>query len=454
MEDHPAMTAGELDASGRPVKSLPASQLIRLSLYWLGLTSIFSGLTVILQGRLVFSGLVPELEVGGALFLTQVGGAVIAMIVQPTVGTISDYTISRWGRRKPYILIGSVLDVLFLYGIATSNTVLGIAAFMVLLQFSSNFAQGPFQGYVPDLVPAQQVGLASALVGLFNVLGNVAGFLIGSAAVAFSKGNPDAFLWATMALGILELATMLSVVIRVDEGRTPRPRGGRSWLDVAKEAWGTDILGERSYLFLVGSRLFVLMGAGMLVNLGVIYLNQSHGLDQEATGTAFALIAGVVAVMTMLSVVPAARASDRFGRKPVIYVSCAVGVVGLALAAVAPSVPVAFVGAAIMGAATGIFLAVDWALLTDIIPKATTGRYMGISNVATASSGVLAIAFGGQIIDRVNALVGIELGLGPRAAIAFGVACYVIGALLLRPVVERRREDTRVAAVVVAETAG
>ncbi len=229
MEDHRAMTAGELDASGRPMKSLPTSQLIRLSLYWMGLTSIFSGLTVILQGRLVFSGLVPKLEVGSALFLTQVGGAVIAMIVQPTVGTISDYTISRWGRRKPYILIGSVLDVLFLYGIATSNTVLGIAAFMVLLQFSSNFAQGPFQGYVPDLVPAQQVGLASALVGLFNVLGNVAGFLIGSAAVVFSKSNPDAFLWGTMALGILELTTMLSVVIRVDEGRTPRPRGGRSW---------------------------------------------------------------------------------------------------------------------------------------------------------------------------------------------------------------------------------
>ena len=76
----------------------------------------------------------------------SISGAIIAIIVQPTIGSISDYTISRWGRRKPYIFIGSVLDVVFLIGIASSNTLLAIAAFIALLQFSSNFAQGPFQG--------------------------------------------------------------------------------------------------------------------------------------------------------------------------------------------------------------------------------------------------------------------------------------------------------------------
>ena len=124
-----------------------------------------------MTGRLEFTGLVPKDEVGRSLFLISVVGVIIAVIVQPTVGSISDYTISRWGRRKPYIFIGSILDVVFLVGIANSNTLLAIAAFIALLQFSSNFAQGPFQGYVPDLVPAAQVGLASALVGLMQVLG-------------------------------------------------------------------------------------------------------------------------------------------------------------------------------------------------------------------------------------------------------------------------------------------
>jgi MFS family permease len=455
MEDHPAMPAGELDASGRPVKSLPASQLIRLSLYWLGLTSIFAGLGKILAGRLVFDDppLVPKDEVGTALFLMNVGGVIVAMLLQPTVGTISDYTTSRWGRRKPYIVIGSLLDVVFLYGIATSNTVLSIAAFVTLLQVSSNFAQGPFQGYVPDLVPARQVGLASALVGLFNVLGNVSGFAIGSLAIYFSETNGDSFFLGLMALGLLELTTMLSVVIRVDEGRAPKPRGGRSWFDVAREAWGTDILRERSYLYFVGSRLFVLTGGSVLLTLATFYLNQTHGMGAEETGATELTLLAIVTIGTLLAVVPSARISDRIGRKKVIYASCAIGATGLALVAIAPSIAVALAGAAFFGISAGVFLAVDWALLTDIIPKATTGRYMGLSNVATASAGVLAIAIGGGVVmDGVNRYLA--FGLGPRAALLFGVVCYVVGALLLVPVDERRREDTHVAAVVVTEPAG
>jgi MFS family permease len=141
----------------------------------------------------------------------------------------------------------------------------------------------------------------------------------------------------------------------------------------------------------------------------------------------------------LVAVVPAARISDRIGRKPVIYASCAIGAVGLAVLAVSPGVPVTLVGAALFGVSGGTFLAVDWALMTDIIPKASSGRYMGISNVATASSGILAVAIGGALImDTVNQAMG--LGAGARAAMLFGVACYGLGALLLRPVVERRRE--------------
>ena len=102
-------------------------------------------------------------------------GAIIAIIVQPTVGSISDYTVSRWGRRKPYIVVGSLLDIVFLAGIATANTVLILGAFVALLAFSTNIARGPFQGYVPDLIPERQVGIASALVGLMQILGNVTG---------------------------------------------------------------------------------------------------------------------------------------------------------------------------------------------------------------------------------------------------------------------------------------
>jgi MFS family permease len=421
----------EPTADGRPTALLPKRELIRLSLYWLGLSSIFAGLVFILGARLEFDGLVPDkTEAGRTLFLLTIAGALIAVVVQPTIGTISDYTISRWGRRKPYILIGSVLDVVFLAGIALSQDLLAIAAFVALLQFSSNFAQGPFQGYVPDLVPGEQVGFASALVGMMQILGNVAGNLVGAAAVAL-----DQFALGLIALGVLELLTMLSVVIRVREGSAPKSRAGRSWALIAAEAWGTDILRERSFMWLVASRLAVLMAGGVLVNLAVFYLARSLGMNQEETGLAYIPLVGLVALGTVIAVVPAARVSDRVGRKKVIYVSCAVGGLGLALVALAPSFPLALAGTVVFGLSTGIFLAVDWALMTDIIPKASSGRYMGLSNVATASSGVLAVAVGGTLMDVVG---GAD---GPRAAMWFAVALFGVGALLLRPVDERRRED-------------
>jgi MFS family permease len=441
-----SVPANSVDAaSGRPTMRLPNRELVRISLYWLGLSSIFAGLNTIMAGRLEFTGLVEKGDAGRALFLVSISGAIIAVIVQPTIGSISDYTISRWGRRKPYILIGSVLDVVFLLGIALSNELVAIAAFIALLQFSSNFAQGPFQGYVPDLVPGEQVGTASALVGLMQVLGNVAGFVIGALATATHN-----YALGLVALGVLELVTMLSVVIRVRTGPPAKPRNGRPWRSIAAEAWGTDLLRERSFLWLVASRLAILMGGATLVQLATFYLARSMGLGEKEAGLVLIPLVALVALGTVASVVPSARISDRVGRKPVIWVSCAIGAVGLAVVASAPSLPVAYVGALLYGVSAGIFLAVDWALMTDIIPKASSGRYMGLSNVATASAGVLAVAIGGTLMDIVGGPDGD--GAGPRAALWLGVALLGIGAALLWPVDERRREDLAAVAPTVAAT--
>jgi MFS family permease len=105
-------------------------------------------------------------------------------------------------------------------------------------------------------------------------------------------------------------------------------------------------------------------------------------------------------------------------------------------------VPVAIVGAALFGASQGTFLAVDWALMTDIIPRASSGRYMGLSNVVTASSTTIAVIIGGFVLDLVGKALGASTGI--RVELLFGVAYFVIGALLLRPVVEPdRRRATR-----------
>ena len=427
------------DADGRPTRLLPMAHLIRISAYWLGISTVWSGILQIVNARLQFTNLVPKGSEGLGAFQIALAGTFIAILVQPTVGTLSDYTITRWGRRKPYIFIGSFLDVVFLWGVATSNSLFAVAAFVSMLQFSSNFAQGPFQGYVPDLVPAKQVGIASGLIGLFAALGNVVGYVAAAGSIWLSATDPNAFLYGTMAIGVVEFVTMLSVVIHVDEGQRVKPRHGRSWIAIAMEAWNGEVLHERSFLWLVGSRFFILTGAALYPAMSTFYLAQAFGLDEAQTGQTQLILLAVVGLCVIVTVVPSSRLSDRVGRKPVIYASCAIGALGLGMGAFAPVLALALVGAGLFAVAAGAFLAVDWALMSDIVPKASTGRYMGISNVATASAGTVALAIGGAVVmDTVNHLLG--MGAGPRAALLFGVLCYILGALLLKPVVERRRE--------------
>ncbi|HUQ78619.1 MAG TPA: MFS transporter [Patescibacteria group bacterium] len=421
---------------------LPIGHLVRISLYWLGLTAIDGAVGVFIQNRLNYDSFVPELEIGRTLTLLSIPVAILSILIQPTVGALSDYTVSRWGRRKPYIVFGSLLDLVFLAGIATANTVLILGAFASLLAISTNIARGPFQGYVPDLIAERQVGTASALVGLMQILGNVVGFLLVTVAVAFDRME-----LAIAAVAVVELATMVAVVVRVSPGPPPLDRAARSWPAIARTAWGTDILRERSYVWLVVSRLFFLMGGAMLVNLVITYLNLTHGLSKaDANGTNTLLLV-VIVIANLIAIVPSARISDRIGRKPVIHASCAVGAVGLLIAAFAPSIPFLFVGAFLFGASAGTFLAVDWALITDIIPRASSGRYMGLSNVATGSATVFAVMTGGLVLDFFNSTLG--RGTGPRAAYLLGAAYYVIAMICLRPVVEpdRRTRSAPLAAV-------
>jgi MFS family permease len=419
-------------AGARPTALLPISQLLRISAYWLGLTAIDAAVGLFVTNRLEFDGLVPKDSVGTSLFVIGIGAAIVGILIQPTVGYISDYTVSKWGRRKPYIVFGSLLDVVFLLGIANGNSVFVLAVFMILLAFSTNIARGPFQGYVPDLVAEPQVGLASGLVGLMQVVGNVTGFLLVSLSVALGVMS-----LSLVAVAIVELVTMLSVVLRVGRGMPPKPRHGKPWRQVAREAWSSDILRERSYVWLLFSRLLFLTAGSLLVNFVLVYLGRSFGMDKTAANEMYTGILVVVVAANVVAIIPGSRLSDRVGRKPLIFAACAGGAVGALIIGLAPSIPIALIGAAVFGAANGTFLAVDWALMTDIIPRASAGRYMGMSNVATGSATPLALAIGGVTLDLVTR-AGYEAA-SPRVVFMLGVVAFVLAAITLRRVVEPRR---------------
>jgi len=429
----PSPAAGESD--DRPTEALPMRQLLQVSMYWFGISVLWGGMGIVVQDRI--PTMVPAGWDGPALALQSVLSMIMAAAIQPTIGAVSDYTISRWGRRKPYIAIGASLDLLFLAGVAFSNTYIAFVAFLVLLQFSSNFAQGPFQGYVPDLVPQPQVGLASALVGVMQTLG----FVIGNIVITFGVVSKD-YAAPLLFLGVIEVATAAGTLLWVREGRKARDRAGKSWRSIASSAWGTDILRERSFVNLVISRLLFLAGINMLLSLNVWFMERS--LHMSSTDEQFWLrvASATIAVLTLLSAFPSARISDRIGRKPVIYAACAIGAVGMLVAALAPSVEIFVLGAVGMGIASGTFLAVDWALMTDIIPKAASGRYMGISNIAVVSAGPIATLVGGGLVFVAFLATGDEVAaIGPRAAFLAAVPMFALAAFFLRRVDARPRAE-------------
>ncbi len=418
------------DTSEQPIRErLPLSQLVTLSIYWLGIQTIWGGLNItIIPGRL--DDLSRDTQ-GTMLAIIMLAGAIAPILIQPTVGVISDYTVTRWGRRKPYIVIGSLLDVVFLAGIAFNESFVALVAFYFLLQVSSNFAQGPFQGYVPDLVPAKQVGLASGLMGLMLTLGTIVG--VGIATVGGITDNVAA---ATLALGVVEVVTMVILVLTVDEGRDGPPRT-KPWLQVALSAWGRDILQQRDVLWLLLVRLLFL-GAYNATLIAIGYFRRSHGLSDNDADTTVFLATAIVGVSTALAAIPGGRLSDRYGRRPVIWTASLIAGIGLIGVTFAPSPEFAVASWVPFGIGMGIFLSADWALMADVIPKETAGRYMGILNAGTAMAGPVFIIVAGPIQDLVAGTVSDPAG--PRAAMAVGAAFLGLSALALTRVDPTRRE--------------
>jgi MFS family permease len=441
-----ATAADDRDQFGRPKTRLAIGQLLAVTAYWLAITVLWGAFTFSVIPRLVESpgvlGSASHPLAGLAIGLITTAGVLIAIVVQPTVGSISDETRSRLGRRKPYILVGTLLDMVFL-GLAAwafwSQSYWGFVGAVILLQFSSNFAQGPYQGYIPDLVPSSQVGVASGLLGAANIAGNLLGpglAIVFVAVLPSALGVPEITLGLFAAIAGVELITMLITVLFVPD--RPAPLTRRTLRQRALGAWGTDLLANRDYVWLLISRLFVLTSLVSLQAFAVFFLETAHGMSPDDAQTAQFPIIVTVAVTALLSAVPGGWISSRIGRKPVLYVAIALGVIGAVVIAVGPEYWMVVAAAVPIGICSGVFLGVDWALMTDIIPKAESGRYMGISNIAVAGAGPIASTVGGIVVFLAT-IAALGPAMAYRAIFVLMAVELVLGAIALRRVTEPAR---------------
>jgi MFS family permease len=150
------------------MKRLRWYDYITINIFWLGLNIRNTALGSFFMPYMV-NIFAPEIK-NTALGGMRSAGLVIAMLVQPAAGLLSDRSTSRFGRRRPYILIGALFDCLFLAAIALSWNYAALLISVLLIQFSSNISHGPLQGLIPDLVPEDQRGRASAFKAIMELL--------------------------------------------------------------------------------------------------------------------------------------------------------------------------------------------------------------------------------------------------------------------------------------------
>jgi MFS family permease len=150
---------------------------------------------------------VPDEKKNTYLGLLTFAGLMIAMVVQPVTGALSDGWKSRLGRRRSAGILGTLFDFVFLSILAWMGGVTWLIIGYIGLQFSSNIAHGPLQGLLPDRVPKAQMGTAAALKTFMDMLSLVAASLLAGRLLDPVTRNPTAIM--LVVIGLLAVSRRL-----------------------------------------------------------------------------------------------------------------------------------------------------------------------------------------------------------------------------------------------------
>lgn len=407
---------------------LKARHYVIMNIYWFGLAFMWNALHPIILPAILLR-FVPEAlkntYLGGMTF----AGLILAMIIQPLAGAWSDTPRTRFGRRRPWMLAGTLATLAVLAGMNAAGGFWVLLVTYLLLQSVSNMAHGPAQGLIPDLVPPERRGLASGYKNLFDMAGLIVASLI--AGQLMGKDNPSlAFAIIAAILAACALTTILgtpeasgAAAVAASAGNpAPSPKRA-SWRGRIAAA----IREYPDYAWLIASRFLILLGIYAVQTFAQYFIRDRLAVANaaEVTGN---LMATIGIALTAL-VFPAGWLSDHVGRRMLNIGAGLLAALGIFLLLFVSDVRSVYIVGAIIGMATGIFVSVNWALATDLIPAEKAGLYMGLTNLATAGSAAVS-RVGGPLIDALNAArPGAYMGYD--ALFMIGAASALAGALLM-----------------------
>ncbi|GGW08147.1 MFS transporter [Streptomyces narbonensis] len=341
--------------------------------------------------------------------------AIFATVFNPVAGALSD----RSGRRNPWILGGGLLALPVMLLLGSVDTILLVTIAWCLGQAVMNIYQAAITSVVPDRVPMDARGKASAAVGLGLPIGSTIGALIGA---AFSESYRTGYL----VLGAVVAGTAVLFTACAREERMPP----KAPLPVKQQiaAFGSALTHHDFRWAFIGRALLVL---GYFAVAGFqLYILKDHtelpaGLSAEE---AVAVLTPLNAVAMVVSTVLGGWLSDRFDRRKLfVGASAVLAALSLVIPAVSTSWTAMLAFSVVNGLGFGCYMAVDTALVTMVLPKAEdAARDMGVLNVANA---------GPQIIAPFVASLVVSLsGGGYTALFVVAAVLSVLGALAVRPI--------------------
>jgi MFS family permease len=314
-------------------------------------------------------------------------GALAAVIANPLAGALSDRTSGRFGRRHPWTLGGGLLGALALLALAGRHTVTGVVLGWVAAQMCFNAMLASLTAAVPDRVPVAQRGAVSGWIGIPQVLGVVLGVTLVTTVV---RTNAAGYVAIAIAVVLLTLPFPLATP---DD---PLPRAHRPALSL-RRFWISP-REHPDFAWAFGTRFLVQLGNA----LGTLYLQYylDDGVHYADPKGGVLILILIYTVALMGTTVLAGRRSDRTGRRQrYVIASGAVMAVAALLLAVVPRFAAVMVAAAVLGAGYGIYLAVDAALITQVLPAvADRAKDLGIVNIANSAPQVLAPALAAPIV--------------------------------------------------------
>ncbi|MFF8655977.1 MFS transporter [Streptomyces huasconensis] len=321
-------------------------------------------------------------------------GAVVSLAANPVCGALSDRTTSRWGRRTPWIVAGAAGGAAALLLLSAAESVWWMAAGWCLVQLTLNAAFAAVTAAVPDRVPRRQRGAVGGWLGAAQLLGVVAGTGLATVAGGTVAGYA--------ACAVFTVVGVLPYVVRHRDLRlAAADRPPWHWRGFVRGFW----LSPRRHPDLAWAWLtrFLINVSNSVVLLYLLYFLRDRLHHEDPEGGVLILTA-VNGVTMLATVVVGGAWSDRVGRrKPFVLWAGTLMAAATGLLALWQTWPGALVAAALLGVGFGVFTSVDFALMTDVLPKALDrGKDLGVINIANSLPQVAAPALAAPVVTHLG----------------------------------------------------